>query len=231
MDLVERLFSGTGSSYDIVVRCCTVNLDGCWKKRILAGIPPRAMRVLDHACGTGILTCEIARRFPRCKVVGVELRREYLTIAIEKAQQIGLQNVHFVQGRAEDVFLKSHFDCITSSYLAKYAELKSYLGQVKAMLRPGGVLITHDFTAPTDHLWRRIWMLYFRILQSLGARIFPEWQVAFHLLPILLERTDWVPSIISLLKAHAFWDISVQPLFMKTAAIVTAKKAEEAHDA
>lgn len=81
--LVERFFQGTGSSYDHMVDVATFGIDRLWKRRIARLVPPRARRVADLACGTGISTLAIARHLPDCRVVGVELREEYLAIARE----------------------------------------------------------------------------------------------------------------------------------------------------
>jgi hypothetical protein len=91
------------------------------------------------------------------------------------------------------------------------------------MLKPGGVLIMHDFTYPAGGLFLRLWKFYFRILQSAGARVFPEWKTAFDELPAFLESTRWVDDLVSSLKDNGFEDIRVERLFMKTAAIVVAR--------
>ena len=80
IELVHRFFSGTGPTYDRMARYATFGLDNRWKQRIVDLLPPAPSRILDLACGTGISTLAIARRFPRCHVTGVELREEYLAI-------------------------------------------------------------------------------------------------------------------------------------------------------
>ena len=105
VEVVQRFFSGTGFSYDQVAFICTCGFDKYWKKKILDKIPAHPACIVDQACGTGILTLKIARRFPDCRVIGVELRDEYLTIAREKARTLGISNVDFILGRAEDVVL------------------------------------------------------------------------------------------------------------------------------
>jgi demethylmenaquinone methyltransferase/2-methoxy-6-polyprenyl-1,4-benzoquinol methylase len=82
--LVERFFAGTERSYDAMVHWATLGFDGRWKRRMLAHIPDGDGPVLDLACGTGISTLSIARRFPGRLVIGVELRDEDLQIAREK---------------------------------------------------------------------------------------------------------------------------------------------------
>ena len=88
--LAHRLFSGTGSTYDYMVNLTTVGFDIWWKRKILEKIPPLPARIMDQASGTGILTFKIARRFPSSRVIGVELREEYLNIAVEKNRKFRL---------------------------------------------------------------------------------------------------------------------------------------------
>ena len=135
--LVERFFQGTGDSYDQMVNAATFGIDRLWKRRIVQLIPPQSHRVADLVCGTGISTFAIARRLPHCHVVGVELREEYLTVAREKLRGEGLSNVEFAPSRAEDYRSPAHFDCISSSYLAKYADLPRLVGNACDMLEPG----------------------------------------------------------------------------------------------
>ena len=158
IDLVERFFSATGSTYDHMANLCTLGFDIWWKRKILEKIPSGGpLQIIDQACGTGILTLKIARRLPHCRVIGVELREEYLSIAREKLQQLGLHNVELILGRAEDVFLEGSFDCITSSYLAKYADIDRLVAGAKRMLRSGGLLIMHDSSYPPNPYFARMW--------------------------------------------------------------------------
>ena len=222
VETAHRFFSGTGSSYDLIAHLCTFGFDLWWKRKILRAVPSKPSCILDQACGTGILTIKLTRRFPHCRVIGVELREEYLNVARNKAMKLNLNHVEFFLGRAEDIVLNAGIDCITSSYLAKYAELGTLVHNAKKMLRPGGVLIMHDFTHPSGGIFLRLWKFYFRILQSIGAWVFPEWKTVFHELPALLQTTRWVDEVVSCLKEKGFTDIRMQRLFMNTSALVVA---------
>ena len=224
LETVQRFFSGTGFSYDQVALLCTLGFDRLWKRKIVDKIPRRPRRIIDQASGTGILTFEIARRFPDCEVIGVELRDEYLSIAKEKARGLRIGNVRFILGRAEDVVPDGAFDCITSSYLAKYADLKTLLAQAGRMLRPGGLIIMHDFTYPPHSLFRSGWQTYLAILRLLGTKIYPEWRTAFYELPGFLRETRWLTESIALLTEQGFRNLEVETLTFGTSAIVTARK-------
>jgi demethylmenaquinone methyltransferase/2-methoxy-6-polyprenyl-1,4-benzoquinol methylase len=222
--LVDRFFCGTGSSYDFVVNFLTFGADLYWKKKILTKILPVPQRVIDQACGTGILTMKIAGKFPGCRVIGVELREEYLNLARHKAARLNLNNIDFVLGRAEDVVPAADVDCITSSYLAKYAELSPLIQHAYEMLRRGGCLVLHDFIHPTGCLFAALWSLYFRLLQTAGSWKYPQWRTVFFELPQLLAESRWLRELQCCLQEVGFAQIRIETLTLGAAAMVTATK-------
>jgi demethylmenaquinone methyltransferase/2-methoxy-6-polyprenyl-1,4-benzoquinol methylase len=210
--LVERFFQGTGSSYDFMVHAATFGIDRLWKRRIVQRIPPHSRRVADLACGTGISTLAIARRLPHCQVVGVELRDEYLRIAREKVRRLGLANIELVLSRAEDYHSVVPFDCISSSYLAKYADLPRLVRNAWDMLAPGGLFLAHDFTYPPQRHLVLLWRLYFKALQRIAGPMFPAWREIYHGLPQLIEQTRWLEELPAELQRQGFADIRRQDL-------------------
>ena len=224
LELVHRFFSGTGRSYDFMVNFATFGIDRRWKRRIVDLIPPNSTRVLDLACGTGISTLAIANRYPNCRVVGVELRDEYLQIAREKVQKFGFRNVELVLCRAEEYQSGETFDCITSSYLAKYADLKRLTRNTKKMLKAGGLLLMHDFTYPPKAYLVWIWRSYFKTLQLVGSHLFPAWREIYYGLSGLIQETRWVPELKEALRENGFKDIHMEYLTAYGSAIVTARK-------
>ena len=220
--LVERFFSGTGPTYDLVVRLATLGIDPRWKRTIIDYIPEGATRVLDLACGTGILTLEIARRFPEARVVGVELREEYLSFARKKVASHGVRNVELVHSAAEDYHSHAPFDAVVSSYLAKYAELDRLTRHTAAMLRPGGLVLMHDFTYPTSRALVTTWRAYLGLLRIAGTPLLPAWREIFAGLASVIERTRWTDELIGALEAGDFQKIQMRYLTARGSAIVSA---------
>jgi demethylmenaquinone methyltransferase/2-methoxy-6-polyprenyl-1,4-benzoquinol methylase len=224
VETARRFFSGTSTSYDLIVNLCTLGFDLHWKRKILQKIPSHPLRIVDQACGTGILTLKIAQRFPSCRVTGVELRDEYLRLARMKAKTLNVRNVDFVLGRAEEVQVDGPLDCITSSYLAKYAEMDSLIRNIGTMLRPGGFVVMHDFTYPRGSLFTGLWEFYFTILQRVGSLCFPEWKNAFFELPGFLRQSRWLSEVLAELRTNGFTRVCSNSLTWGTSAIVTAVK-------
>jgi demethylmenaquinone methyltransferase / 2-methoxy-6-polyprenyl-1,4-benzoquinol methylase len=221
-ELAEQFFSGNAATYDRIARFSTLGLDGFWKRKILKKIPKTSSRIIEQASGTGILTCKIARRFPKCRITGVELLEEYLNIAREKARR--LTNVEFIHGRAEEVILEGGFDCIVSAYLAKYAKLDLLVVHARKMLCEGGVLIMHELIRPTNLLFLALWKIHFKFLQTYGKWKHPEWETAFRNVPLLLGKAQWVDELTRALRINEFVDIKVEYLAFGASAIVSARK-------
>ena len=222
--VAERFFTGNSATYDQIAALTTLGLDGWWKRIILARIPEASRTIVDQACGTGILTFKIARRFPHARVIGVELQDGYLEVARKRAQVLQLTNVEFILGRAEDVVLGEGVDCITSSYLAKYADLERLVANARTMLRRDGVLIAHELTYPAGPVRSRLWRLHLRLLQTYGARRYPEWKTAFCELPGLLRESRWVEALTAALGRNHFAAIEARRLTLDASAIVTARR-------
>ena len=220
----ERFFSGNAWSYDHIARVSTLGLDGWWKRKILKKIPKAADRILEQASGTGILTCKIARLFPKSRVIGVELHEEYLKVARKKVRDLDLSNVEFIHGRAEDVILKGEFDCIVSDYLAKYVDLDLLVAHAWRMLRKGGLLIMHELTRPTNLQFLVLWSIHFKFLQAYGNWKHPEWNMALNDVPFLLTRTRWVDELTRALRANRFSDIEIENQIFGASVIVSARK-------
>ena len=227
-ELVERFFRGTGSTYDMVVNVATFGIDRRWKRRLASLIPPGAERILDLACGTGISTLAIAQRFPNSRIVGVELRDEYLAIARGKLRRRGMSNVELVLSRAEDYRSTQPFDCISSSYLAKYADLPLLVRNCREMLKDGGLLVMHDFILPPKPYLVAMWRLYFKALQLAGGALLPAWNEIYYGLPRLIEQTRWLPELQQALAENRFRGIRTEYLTAYGSAIVSALNSIDA---
>jgi demethylmenaquinone methyltransferase/2-methoxy-6-polyprenyl-1,4-benzoquinol methylase len=220
---IEQFFSHTGKSYDSVVNIFTLGIDRLWKKKIIEKLSA-PKRVLDLACGTGILTTAIAKRFLKCEVVGVDISSDYLEVAWRKAFKNKIKNVSFVLSPAEEFTSQALFDVVTASYLAKYADIPLLIKNLSGMIAPGGTLIFHDFTYPTRRFLQSLFELYFKLVSPLGGILYPEWKEVFHELPNVIRETKWVADITEALKREGFCDIQIEQLTLEGSAIVSARR-------
>jgi len=221
--IVRSFFPGTGKSYDTVVNVFTLGLDRYWKRAIFRRLGS-CSRILDLACGTGIVTEGLANRFPNAEIVGVDITDDYLEIYRQRIRARNI-NAKFILGNAETVLLEGKFDAVVSSYIPKYVDPWLLLKNVSAHLKPGGMMVLHDFTLPPNSVARGIWSMYNRLMNFTGIRLFPEWREVFDAgLTRLIRQTRWFERFPDALKDNGFGNIQKKYLSLGSAGIVWAEK-------
>jgi len=218
-DLVPRFFEKTAQTYDRVVNLTTFGKDKYWKKEILKKISP-CHTILDLACGTGILTFQIAGKFPDAAIVGVDVTESYLAIARKKLKSH--HHVTFLHEDAEKLSLESKFDCITSSYLPKYCNPETLIKTCLKHLNSDGKIILHDFTYPKNNIVKSLWNLYFIILKVIGY-FTPSWRSVFEDLPRLIRSSNWIHQYENAMKRKGM-QVEVQLLTWGCSAVLTGTK-------
>lgn len=218
-ELVPRFFEKTARTYDKIVNLTTFGKDKYWKKEIIKKIP-NCSSVLDLACGTGILTFQIAEKLPNAKIMGIDITESYLEIAQKKLKLD--QKISFLCEDAEKLNIDHKFDCITSSYIPKYCNAETLIKVCLNHLDSGGKIILHDFTYPQNRFVRSFWNLYFAVLHIMGY-LLPEWKDVFIELPKLIRKTKWLDDYESTMKKHDL-QVEKQPLTWNTSSILTGIK-------
>ncbi len=114
--------------------------------RILRRLAP-SDRVLDFACGTGIVTLPVARCVK--EVRAIDLSGEMVRITREKAAAEGLANLTVTQTDLFDPTLREgSFDAVLACNVLLYLEDRAAaLARIRALLREGG-----EFLSATDCL-------------------------------------------------------------------------------
>ncbi len=189
------------------------------KRKILEQISD-GISFLDLACGTGILTRKIAEKFPRAKIVGIDITKSYLDMA--KKNSNSFDNILFILDDAEEFKLDSKFDCITASYLPKYCDPEILVKNCVAHLKPDGKIIFHDFTYPKNPSVRGLWNFFLTFLRLVGYFI-PSWRDALIGLPKLIRRTKWLDSYSDVMEKNGL-KVNHQYLTYGASAILTGTK-------
>ena len=195
---VRRIFADTARTYERAVNLTTLGMDALWKRRMFDITRQRVSspaKILDLACGTGLVTFALAGTYPDSTIVGLDITPEYLDIARSKMQPHQRDRIFFHQHNADELEKAElaefgPFDLIVSSYLPKYVDLSKLTRNCHALLAPGGLLLIHDFTRPRLLLLRALYNVYWLIL-SLFLRFSP-WREAGRDLKKIIWRNDWV---------------------------------------
>ena len=143
-------YQALAGAYDALTEDVAYARRADFLQRLLAGsrIPVRV--ILDLACGTGSMTCELTRR--GYELIGVDASAEMLAQAMDKAA--GLPGVRpiFLQQKMQKLDLYGTVDaavcCLDSfNYLTRPEDLRETLRRLHLFIAPGGLLL-FDINSP-----------------------------------------------------------------------------------
>ena len=118
-----------------------------------------AERVLDIACGTGLVTFAAAAAVgPMGPVMGVDLSGEMVTLARARARERGRYHVHFERMDAEDLTLPDGlFDLTLCALGLMYVpDAAKAVGEMARMLAPGGRAVAAVWGARSRCGWAEV---------------------------------------------------------------------------
>jgi ubiquinone/menaquinone biosynthesis C-methylase UbiE len=191
----------TSSAAEVYDEFFVPALFGAWAPRVVAAAELRpGMRVVDVACGTGVLALEAAKATsPGGAVVGVDLNPGMLAVARGKSEEI-----EWHEGPAEVLpFDSATFDAAVSQFgLMFFEEQQAAVSEMWRVLRPGGhlAIAVWDALANTPG---------YAAITSLLARLFGDSVAALLRAPYSLGDSD---ALLALLSASGVADVTVQRL-------------------
>jgi SAM-dependent methyltransferase len=104
-------------------------------------VPGGSGRILDIGTGTGAAAFELAGRYPRSVIVGIDVSAEMIAQARARAAGSG-DRLRFVVGDIADVEDDEGFDLIVM------LNMPPFFDKVRALLRPGGVVLNASSYGP-----------------------------------------------------------------------------------
>lgn len=161
------MFDSVVDRYDLVNTLLSMGLDGRWRRRAVAALPPQgAARVLDVGCGTGKLGGLVSGDN---EVVGMDLSHQMLVAA---GRRFGA-DIEFTQGSVFALpFNEAAFDAAVSGFvLRNLYDLPLAFGELARVIRPGGSVAIVDITGPRTPWLRRPFNTYFGIVAPLLGRL------------------------------------------------------------
>ncbi len=125
---------------------------------VLGLVPPNARRLLDVACGTGIVTRRLAAARPGLRVTGLDAAP-----AMTRTAAARLPGAIILADSRQLPFPDGVFDAVTTIWLLHLAEgpadVRAIIAECARVLRPGGVYVTtvdkaaaHDVGSDIDDL-------------------------------------------------------------------------------
>ncbi len=173
----RHLFNGIADSYHGPARLFSFLQYDHWHRYLVSQLNVAAdARVLDVCTGTGLVARAMAASGIH-RVVGLDLSDGMLEEARSALVRNGTTDViALIRGQAEQLpFRDASFDAVVFTYLLRYVDDPlSTLRELARVLRPGGQLLSLEFSVPTNPALRALWLLHTRLVLPLSTRLMSE---------------------------------------------------------
>jgi demethylmenaquinone methyltransferase/2-methoxy-6-polyprenyl-1,4-benzoquinol methylase len=173
---VREMFGAIAGRYDFLNHFLSLNTDRRWRKTCVREVQKRVCtpspRILDIGCGTADLSLAFSRIGP---VIGCDFCHPMLRIGAEKIARSNNHPPILLLG-ADALrlpFPGKTFDVAVSAFvLRNLASMETGLGEMRRVLRDGGVLAILEFGMPRSPFLGSLYRLYFlRLLPRIGRFI------------------------------------------------------------
>jgi demethylmenaquinone methyltransferase/2-methoxy-6-polyprenyl-1,4-benzoquinol methylase len=173
---VRAMFETIAGRYDFLNHFLSANLDRGWRRVCVREVARRleagtseTPRILDVGCGTGDLSIAFSSVG---EVTGCDFSHEMLTRGVRKAACATPRfPIRLLEADALNLpFANETFDAAVSAFvLRNLADIDRGLGEMRRVLRPGGVLGVLDFGMPSLPIIRWLYRFYFlNVLPRVG---------------------------------------------------------------
>lgn len=176
--LVDGVFTGVASRYDLMNDVMSAGLHRLWKRTFIGALPLRPnkpLRVLDLAGGTGDIAAAIKKHRPLADVHVLDINWAMLREGAERALSgASADGLTFLQGNAESLpFGDNLFDAVTISFgIRNVPRRLEALREACRVLKPGGVFGCLEFSQVDVPLLDKLYEAYsFHILPRMGGLI------------------------------------------------------------
>jgi demethylmenaquinone methyltransferase/2-methoxy-6-polyprenyl-1,4-benzoquinol methylase len=201
-EFVNRLFDRGARHYDNVVDWGFLRSGAAYRRHTLKahGLRP-GHRLLDVACGTGLVAVEAAKILGTAdNITCLDPSAGMLAVARSKLA------AHFILGRAENIpAADASFDFITMGYALRHVtSLDLTFQEFRRVLKPGGKVLILEVTKPANRIGNFFFRLYFGRVYPFLTRLFTRSESARDMMHYYWETMDaCVPPATVLRALHA----------------------------
>jgi demethylmenaquinone methyltransferase / 2-methoxy-6-polyprenyl-1,4-benzoquinol methylase len=205
---VNRLFDAGAKHYDGVVDWGFLRSGSFYRRWVQQrhGLKP-GMRVLDVACGTGLVAVEAAKILGGAEnITCLDPSEGMLAVAKQKLAAT------FVVGRAEALpFADDSFDFLTMGYALRHVtDLESTFREYRRVLRPGGKVLILEVTKPSGRIGNFFFRVYFGRIYPALTQLFTRSRDARNMMRYYWETMDACVSpevVLQALRAAGFNEV------------------------
>ena len=168
----RALFSALPPDYDRLAAILSLGQDRRWRREMVDHVTAMGpTSILDVATGPAGVALELTER-TGAHVTGIDLSEPMLRRGDHNVRKLHREDrISLVLGRGEQLpFPDGAFDALTFTYLLRYvADPRATLGELRRVVRPGGVIASLEFAVPSNRFWHAWWWGYTRLVLPLAG--------------------------------------------------------------
>ncbi|WP_336320328.1 methyltransferase domain-containing protein [Streptomyces lavendofoliae] len=169
------------------------------------------LHVLDLGCGTGASTAALLRAAPLARVTGVDASTGMLDRALAKRWPARVRFLHLTAEEVGDAG-EGPFDAVFAAYLFRnVTDPDRVLASVRALLRPGGRLVVHDYSLSGSPVHRALWTAVCRAVIVPAGTAGGDGALYRHLWRSVLDF-DTAPAFTDRLRRAGFTGVRAAPV-------------------
>lgn len=227
---VRAIFTDVENEYDALLHLMTLGLDWTWRRRMLSKIRwDRTIRILDLACGTGLVTFALSRQMgSRGFVIGLDPSTSMLRPAIRKKRATRTRcSLQFIRAAAEFIpFRDDVFDYETVGLaLRNFGDKSAMFNEAHRTLTNSGWFLSVDFVIPEKSLIRKLYMFHiFNVLPMLGRLVSRSWHRTLAYLAKSIEHSASPTETCKMLSRHGFRRTFSEKITLGVVALIGGQK-------
>ena len=215
---IRAMFDRIAPTYDLLNKVMSAGVDRRWRERAIADLDEvEADPVLDLCAGTLDFSAMLMKKH---RVVAVDFSAEMLARGKMKAP--GVETV--VADAKALPFDDETFGAVVCGFgIRNVKDLEDALGEVRRVLRPGGVFVTLDFFSPTRLATRAFHRAFEKWAPALGGTIAKDREAYAYLARSIVhfqKREEYE----ALLRSEGFVNVRGEDLTLGVASIVRGTK-------
>jgi demethylmenaquinone methyltransferase/2-methoxy-6-polyprenyl-1,4-benzoquinol methylase len=224
---IQRMFNAIAPTYDTLNHLLSFGCDIRWRKTAVGLVAGKAGgSFLDLACGSGDLSLEALRLRPS-KIIATDFAANMLDVFRHKLNKINPAVP--IELLAADVhalpFPAGSFDVTMVAFgIRNFADRLQSLREMHRVLKPTGIALILELSAPTAPIVKQAYFIYGRVLLPLIGKIISRHNKAYSYLPASIAQFPDSGEFLGLMSAAGFIDVRAVPLTFGAATIFLGTK-------